>query len=464
MGYDLSTSQQIATMDHHLYTTKVSPPGHTVLWRPQKDSGVALKPSDYRPFSHVVRTVHLQDSLDICVTGCITPKPITSLSSLKRSVLRQNHPCKRLHVLWFGVKYDDVDEDAHDWYGNVEFAIPIDSLMQRWTKYYLVEVMTAPTHSTTRILVTNSDYSSILPVYDPHTRGGGWHITPDGRHMQLGDCRRYNGDGYNKHGHIIEFMIEVTPFGMRKIVEETVMSFKNHEEAVTDTPHVCHRFKGPPNCPTPFTRACTSRWFFHEHGRLNTHQLLVRPKLSPSAEELLQYFLTMEGIPRNVLAAPPCLRPSLPPYLAPCPPPLSNQHFPPLPTPTFIISHHLVQRNENGRVLKLHQMLGRKQDDVFRLIAKSITKPKRHPDEEEEEVMMAMMMANRRPPPRYPHPPPHSFYLPPSFGPPPGLHIRPPPMDMPPLYLPPPPLLPYPPGTFQHSWAHLQPITFRKRN
>ncbi|XP_045103133.1 uncharacterized protein LOC123499327 [Portunus trituberculatus] len=436
-------------MDQHLYTTKGSLP--TVLWRPQRGSSVVLKPKHYRPFSQVVRTVHLNDALTICIEHGMTPKPIVSLSSLKGDVLRSYHPCKRLHVLWFGAKEDDSDEDEHDWYGNVEFAISADTMMQRWKNYYLVEMVTAPTHSITRILVTNSDYSSVLPVYDPHTYGGAWYLTTDGQHEKLSDCRRYNGEGYNGNGHTLEFMIEVTPLGMKKILFETEISFRNHVEAASDRAHVCHRSRGPRKCLTPFTRAWTSRWFFKEHHRLRANGPMAKPRLSPSAHEFLKYFLAMEGIPRNNL---PILspQPGLPPSLALCPPPLNDQHFPALPPPphSFLINHFLQKPMANGNILELH-MIGR--------IAEKM-KSKMHPEEEEEREETTIIDTQRHHPKFLPGGPPGHF--PRLFGPPPGFFRPPPPFANPFLHLPPPPC--FQPPSFQHSWAPLQPIKYCKRN
>ncbi|XP_063874431.1 uncharacterized protein LOC135107924 isoform X2 [Scylla paramamosain] len=440
---------KVTVMDQHLYTTKGSP--GTVLWRPRKGSSVVLNPTDYCPFSQVVRTVHLNDALDICVKHSMEPKPIVSLSSLRRDVLPSYHPCKRLNVLWFGAKENDNDEDEHDWYGNVEFAISVDTMMQRWKNYYLVEMMTAPTHSITRILVTNSDFSSVFPVYDPRTHGGAWYLTTDGQHEKLTDCRRYNGEGYNGNGHSLEFMIEVTLTGMKKILFETEISFRNHVEAASERPHVCHRFRGHRKCLTPFTRAWTSRWFFKEHHRLRANGPMAQPRLSPSALEFLKYFLTMEVIPRNNLPIPGA-QPGLPPSIALCPPPLNEQHFPPLPPPphSFLISHFLQKPMANGTILNL-QMVGHLTEKM---------KSKLDPEEEEEREEITLI-ATQRPHPKFlPGGPPGIFPRPP--GPPPGFFHLLPPFGNPLFHLPPPPS--FHPPSFQHSWAPLQPIKYRKRN
>lgn len=453
-------------MDQHLYTKKGAAP-NTVLWRPREGSSVVLKERDYQPFNQIVRTVHIPDALAICAVNGIVPKPILSLSTLKATVLhpQRSHPCRNLHVLWFGAKLDGEDEHAHDWYGNVEFAVPIDVMMLQWRNLYLVEMVQAPTQTITRILVTNADYSSVLPPYDPRTPGGPWRLTPDGRHERLVDCRRYNSKGYNRHGHTLEFMIEVTPFGMRKILDEVTISFRNHHLGLSGGPHDCHRFGKTLTCPTPFTVDEGSHIFFKEHHRLIGRQPMATPRLSPSAEAFRQRFLAAEEIPRNVLQVQ-------------APPPLSGHDFPPLGAPgqgSVIFSKLLQKQLLNGEVRKRRLVFGFGQKNVFGIITDSIWKPGK--EEEEEKVIMKLRRHRpnkmqpppllHAPPPGYPPIPPPPCYpllpTPPGFPPlppPPGFPLPPPP-SFPPLHLPPPPMCQ--PPMFQHSWAPMQPISWRRQ-
>lgn len=303
---------QTAMMDEHLYTTKGPKP--TVLWRPGNGRSIAKGRNPYQPFTHIVRTVHLYEALDVCVREKMYSKPILSLCGLNRKTLNQNHPCRKLLVLWFGTKYcpDDVkyrsndnDEVVHDWYGNVQLAIPVQLLLERWRHYYLVEMMTAPTHSTTRILITNKDFSKVLPVYDPYCDGGPWKVNKNG-HSEITDCHRYNNKGYNRHGHTLEFMLDVTAYGQKKLLEECEISFRNHSEAWDRTRrHVCHRFqKSSDQCPTPVTTANASRMFFQKHQELAQHSRIAKPALSNSAQYYLDCFLRMEGPTRSLVPAP----------------------------------------------------------------------------------------------------------------------------------------------------------------
>ncbi|XP_050692302.1 uncharacterized protein LOC126983555 isoform X1 [Eriocheir sinensis] len=277
-------------MDVLLYTTNGA--SKKVLWRPGGGRSVVLRETDYRLFSQVGLTVHLYDALTICGDNGMIPKPITALSTLRDKTLQwqKHHPCRNLRVLWFGAKLDGEDEDAHDWYGNVQFAFPTDVMMHHWRNFYLVEMLTTSTHTTTRILVTNADYSSVLPPYDPRTPGGSWRLTPDGRHECLADCRRYSNQGCNGDGHILEFMIEVEQFQIRTILAESTLSFRNHEQGGNGGPHDCHRSGRLPMCPTPCTKDVAAKIFFEEHQRSGLQQDMATPRLAPSAERLRMDF------------------------------------------------------------------------------------------------------------------------------------------------------------------------------
>ncbi|KAK8739622.1 hypothetical protein OTU49_003432 [Cherax quadricarinatus] len=305
--------------DQLLYTTKGPKP--TVLWLPGNGRSIVPDLSSYRPFDRIVRTVHLHEALDICVYHRMIPKHIISLCTLNRKHLKNNHPCKKLRVLWFGAQYPEDDEEEHDWYGNVSFTMPVDLLMEHWRYCFFVEIMTAPTHTTTRLLVTNTDYSSMLIKYDPCTVGGPWYKTSSG-HLGLIDCRRYNNIGSNRHGNTLEFMIEVTRYGETKILEKCEISFKNHSKARDKSlSHVCHRFQKPELCcPSPVARAIGSRIFFHEHTNLTKVTSIAKPPLSESAQLYLQCYLTMDGAP-SVPRPLPFPAPSVPMY---APHPLIN--------------------------------------------------------------------------------------------------------------------------------------------
>lgn len=282
-------------MDVLLHTTNGA--SKKVLWLPGEGRSVVLREADYRRFSHIGLTVHLYDALTICGDNGMTPKPITTLSILSDKTLRwqKHHPCRNLRVLWFGAKLDAEDEDAHDWYGNVQFTVPTYVMMRLWKNLYLVEMLTTSTHTATRILVTNADYSSVLPPYDPQREGGPWRLTPDGRHECLADCRRYNNQGYNGNGHILEFMVEAEPHQMGAILAESTISFKNHEQGGNGGPHDCHRSARLHMCPTPFPKDLAAKIFFEKHHRKGLQRIIASPRLAPSAERLYEDWFIERG-------------------------------------------------------------------------------------------------------------------------------------------------------------------------
>ncbi|XP_045603186.1 uncharacterized protein [Procambarus clarkii] len=306
MGELTISKNTSVVMDRHLFSTRS--PKSTVFWLPGNGRSIAPQHNSYRPFDRIVRTVHIPEALDICAHHQMIPKPIVSHSVLNRNHLRADHPCANLCVLWFGIKNLE-DEEKHDWYGNVEFALPADYLLQVWKYCFLVEIMSTPTHTATRLLITNTDYSAVLSKYDPCTAGGPW-VKTSGGNMGLTDCFRYNNIGYNKHGHSLEFMIEVRPFGQRAILENCEISFRNHLEANDySNPHVCQRFqKTATPCPAPFAGALSSRIFFGEHARLGRFSKLYTPRLSWTALQHLHRYIAMaasHSIPHYNLAPAP---------------------------------------------------------------------------------------------------------------------------------------------------------------
>ncbi|KAG7174998.1 hypothetical protein Hamer_G015207, partial [Homarus americanus] len=266
--------------------------GATILWRPGSGRHVSEGANSYRPFTHIVRTLHLEDAVDVCTRRRIEPKNVVTFSSIDSRVLSPTHPCANMKVLWFSASSADQDEDASDWYGNVEFAVDAKILLERWKYSFLVEMMTTPTHTTTRILVTNTDYSDILPEYNRYCAGGPWQVTSEGQ-FTLSKCSRFKFRGTNIHEHITEFMLEVTPKDEKKILKACQISFKNHEDAQDmKVRHVCNRYQraGQP-CPSPFSRPLTAFYFFDKIQQNKVCWNTGTPKLSVSAQQYLQSFL-----------------------------------------------------------------------------------------------------------------------------------------------------------------------------
>lgn len=260
--------------------------GQTLLWLPGSGRHVSEGPDSYRPFSHITRTLHLEDALQVCTRWRIPPKNIITFSSIDSRSLPTQHPCRELQVLWFSANMSEQEEDEHDWYGNVEFAVSASVLLERWRYCFLVEMMTTPTHTVSRILLTNTDFSSVLRPYNPFRAGGPWQVSSEGQ-MGLHKCSRYKFKGYNRHPHILEFLLDVTEEDEKKILQECQLSFKNHEEAQDlSVRHVCNRHqRAKTPCPSPFPRITAATLFAARLQMMNS-SLSKIPKLSSSARQL----------------------------------------------------------------------------------------------------------------------------------------------------------------------------------
>lgn len=269
--------------------------GQTLLWLPGSGRHVSEGPDSYRPFTHITRTLHLEDAVEVCANWRIPPKNIITFSSIDSRSLPPGHPCSDLRVLWFSANVSGEVEDQHDWYGNVEFAVNASVLLERWKYCFLVEMMTTPTHTTSRILLTNTDFSGVLRPYSPFRAGGPWQVSAAGQ-MALHKCSRYRFKGTNRHSHILEFLLDVRKADEKKILRECQLSFKNHEEAQDLTVrHVCNRHqRAKTPCPTPFPQATAATVFV---ARLQLLNLSIDniPKLSSSAQQLYKKSLLQLG-------------------------------------------------------------------------------------------------------------------------------------------------------------------------
>lgn len=281
--------------------------GQTLLWLPGSGRHVSEGPDAYQPFTHVTRTLHLEDALEVCAHRRIRPKNIITFSSIDSRALPPGHPCADLKVLWFsaGVKDQDEGEDRHDWYGNVEFAVDASILLECWKYSFLVEMMTTPTHTTSRILLTNTDFSGVLRPYNPYCAGGPWQVSAEGQ-LALRKCSRYRFVGTNRHPHILEFLLDTSVRKEKKLLQACQLSFKNHEEAQDLTVrHVCNRYqRAKTACPTPFPRSVTATVFAMRLQQMNVPPHYV-PKLSSESQQLYNEAMAQINFPFNKLCVTP---------------------------------------------------------------------------------------------------------------------------------------------------------------
>ncbi|KAK4315783.1 hypothetical protein Pmani_013021 [Petrolisthes manimaculis] len=205
------------------------------LWLPgQTDNERTIVPTKpdsdsakyYCEFTHITRTLHISDALNVCKNQKLEPRFIYSPSSLKRSTLPKNNPCRNLRVLWFRTMRVGHNVNTPSRYGNVQFAVNANTLLEHWKYYYFVDIRSTPKYSASRILVTNNDYSRYLRQYDPYQYDGPWKKTDSG-YMELIKCLRYN-ERENSHKHTVEFMIEPEESDMKRLFKECTLSFTNH--------------------------------------------------------------------------------------------------------------------------------------------------------------------------------------------------------------------------------------------
>ncbi|CAL4237623.1 unnamed protein product, partial [Meganyctiphanes norvegica] len=86
-------------------------------------------------------------------------------------------------------------------------------------------------------------------------------LTHEG-YFALSDCCRYNNEGLNKHGHELEFLIDVqSPEIEQLILSGCEISFCNHADAADiSEPHVCNRSQRLGTiCPSPFSDESSAR-------------------------------------------------------------------------------------------------------------------------------------------------------------------------------------------------------------
>ncbi|KAK3861859.1 hypothetical protein Pcinc_032224 [Petrolisthes cinctipes] len=240
-------------MDEDLFTLQLWRPGQTgnertiVPAKPDSDSA-----KYYCEFTHITRTLHMRDALNVCENLKMEPRFIYSTSSLRRSTLPKDNPCRNLRVLWFGTMRVGHDVKTPSRYGNVQFAVNANTLLKHWKYYYFVEILSTPKYSTSRILVTNNDYSRYLRQYDPYQYDGPWKKTNTG-YMELLNCLRYN-EGENFHKHNVEFMIEPDESDMKQLFNECTLSFTNHHSIKSPGSDYAIKCMRPDTCPSSMGR------------------------------------------------------------------------------------------------------------------------------------------------------------------------------------------------------------------
>ncbi|XP_076053574.1 uncharacterized protein LOC143032592 [Oratosquilla oratoria] len=210
--------------------------GNLISWGPRRPIPDSIKSV---PFDRIARVVHLDEAFIIDRCGRMEPRPITDFSAFHPNGLPDDHPCKKLRVLWFSPQ---EHPDANSKYGNIEFSLDIHWVLDRWKRVYHIENISYPTVTLCRVLLTNTDYGELfrkyaptatieepclLPLSNDHLCNP-WASNKGLLHIVRKNYPRYKGEGFNKHGLILEFLIETTDEDTREIVRRSEKRLRDH--------------------------------------------------------------------------------------------------------------------------------------------------------------------------------------------------------------------------------------------
>lgn len=166
---------------------------------------------DCQPLTSVAHVAHVPSALRIVEDGRLRADLVFDKSKLNT---------ERIRVVWLS---------PNDWtnaggfrYGNVRFHFDWPMLVANRRVYWVESI--AYGVEACRILLTDTDYSASLDVYDPTTGEGPWWRSPSGQHY-------WNGD------HCLEIMLE----GDLDLADATEVDFvKHHPKRCSIDYRSCH--------------------------------------------------------------------------------------------------------------------------------------------------------------------------------------------------------------------------------
>jgi len=198
------------------------------IWKPYSQYKLCVDVDDYTSFENISRVVHFTDFIDIYDSKIFT----------NYSLSTDNH-CSLENPNQFNVDYEglffgpEVPRKQHNWYGNVSFKCNIDSFLNRFKlNIFYVETVDYNTNSCSRILLTYKYYHN-LRHYNPRIYGGPWGIDEDGYHFHLTNARRFDSDESSRHGHALEFMIELSEDQLEDLFHFCKIEAVNHSQTMS---------------------------------------------------------------------------------------------------------------------------------------------------------------------------------------------------------------------------------------
>lgn len=209
----------------------------------------------YEEFQDIVRTVHFDEYKDIHRIQQLTPNPLT-----ESTCTHLLHRFPDMKGLWFGISDPNFD-DEHNWCGNVNFDVNLESFLKSLEIYnvYFVEVIEFPSTSTSRLLITTQKFD--LPQYDPTVKGGPWYRDPSGKNWFLNDVRRYDG-ATNVYGHQVQFFLVLSDCKAASLLNMLMVKAVNHSQANCGTRYQCMKHRSDVvgvwrDCPYPWSKERT---------------------------------------------------------------------------------------------------------------------------------------------------------------------------------------------------------------
>ena len=213
--YSCCSFQDTDWTDFHFTSTPDNRPDvtyHHTLSYPLQN----VRYSHYKEFDTLIHCTSFENAQTILEDDCLKPGFVKDSSVINPNVQlfhsdkntpvqKTRHPLEDTEILWYGplLKKDLLNEEKSvERYGNVVFSmntlsgyegIERDNCSSAF-KYYFIETVHYVTQTATRILVTPSEYPSLLR-YDPEQIGGPWHYDRETRkHYCLQKCQHVNGN------------------------------------------------------------------------------------------------------------------------------------------------------------------------------------------------------------------------------------------------------------------------------
>ncbi|XP_047496725.1 uncharacterized protein LOC125044235 [Penaeus chinensis] len=237
--------QVIVFSDKVLFQTPENQRPKMKCWTPTNLHSLRVEDS-YKKFETMIRTVHLNDFVEVMKQSKITQCPMPDSTHLR-------HP--GLMAAWFGMPVDD-------WYGNVNFVVNFNDFLSTFShlKIYFVEVAEYHTQNASRLLFSSKVHG--LREYNPTIPGGPWYMDSNNNHLFLTRARAYQRRHPCVNGHTPEFMLELNEYEAKKLFQISAKQAADHSQANNPGYMKCKKYRSGSTwsyCPSQMTPEQTIR-------------------------------------------------------------------------------------------------------------------------------------------------------------------------------------------------------------